>query len=95
MLNSDTKNRSMWISFTAEHITVYTEPVDTGPAAAMSSTTSATATISSGAPYGEDETKLPEDVCQCENCGVYGMVSEFCGGGRFCSKTCVGQYASK
>ncbi|XP_013413836.1 lethal(3)malignant brain tumor-like protein 4 isoform X2 [Lingula anatina] len=36
-----------------------------------------------------------DEICRCENCGCYGIASEFCNSGRFCSKSCVGMYASK
>ena len=43
-----------------------------------------------------DEDGMGADgIIRCENCGVYGMTSEFCNGGRFCSKPCVAIFASK
>ncbi len=37
----------------------------------------------------------PDNIQKCENCQTYGMTSEFLTGGRFCSKVCVAQHASK
>ncbi|CAH1773377.1 unnamed protein product [Owenia fusiformis] len=36
-----------------------------------------------------------DDICRCENCGMYGVASEFCRSGRFCSQSCVGVHANK
>ena len=37
----------------------------------------------------DDDAWAADGIIRCENCGVYGMTSEFCNGGRFCSKPCV------
>eukprot|EP00794_Sanderia_malayensis_P011085 gene11085-12253_t len=37
----------------------------------------------------------PEELLKCIVCGRYGLTSEFCASGRFCSQRCVGAYASK
>nr|XP_006811109.1 PREDICTED: lethal(3)malignant brain tumor-like protein 3-like [Saccoglossus kowalevskii] len=36
-----------------------------------------------------------ERICCCEQCGRYGLASEFCKSGRFCSQSCVGAFANK
>lgn len=39
--------------------------------------------------------KNPDELLKCIICGRYGLTSEFCASGRFCSQRCVGAYASK
>lgn len=44
---------------------------------------------------GMKKKKKPDELLKCIICGRYGMTSEFCASGRFCSQRCVGAYASK
>lgn len=37
----------------------------------------------------------PDDICRCENCGCYGLISEFHKSGRFCSQSCMAAYSTK
>ncbi|XP_023229945.1 lethal(3)malignant brain tumor-like protein 3 isoform X1 [Centruroides sculpturatus] len=37
----------------------------------------------------------PDDICRCENCGCYGLISEFHKSGRFCSQSCMSSYSTK
>ena len=38
---------------------------------------------SSDAEEKDDDAWAADGIIRCENCGVYGMTSEFCNGGRF------------
>ena len=43
----------------------------------------------------EMSNKEKEPLKQCENCGKYGYLRDFCRTGRFCSQACVGAYAGR